>query len=228
MKTHILNLPVGDARALLLARPRACRGITLLEVIVVIGLLALTAGLLLPALSGTKHRHNPYAGCLNNLKQISLGFRLWSNDHDDQFPWMVSTNDGGTKEIVPTGSPLPHILAASNDILSTRILFCRSDYTRVQTNSFPDLTSSNLSYFVSVDATESKPRSILTGDRNLEGPRTNNFLLYGPGQPARIGPGLHKDAVNLAFSDGSVQTFSAKALAQFTATNLLTQRLALP
>ena len=29
--------------------------------------------------------------CASNLKQISLGMRLFAHDHGDKFPWMIST-----------------------------------------------------------------------------------------------------------------------------------------
>ena len=36
--------------------------------------------------------------CVNNLKQIGLAFKIWSLDHQDQFPCNVSTTNGGGLE----------------------------------------------------------------------------------------------------------------------------------
>src|SRR5665213_1949790 len=38
--------------------------------------------------------------CVNNLKQIGLGFYLWSGDHRDKNPFEVSTNAGGVMALV--------------------------------------------------------------------------------------------------------------------------------
>ena len=51
------------------------RALTLIEVVVIIGVLALLAALLLPALAVHHPRWPIY--CAGNLKQISVAYRLW-------------------------------------------------------------------------------------------------------------------------------------------------------
>ena len=71
-------------------------GMTLIEVLVVVVILAVSLSLLLPALVVTK---NQRITCINNLKQIGTAFRIWQNDNANAFPMEVSTNFGGSKEV---------------------------------------------------------------------------------------------------------------------------------
>ena len=61
------------------------KAFTLVEVLVVIAVIALLAGLLLPALSSAKNRAHT-AACLNNKKQLQLAWHLYAGDHDDKMP----------------------------------------------------------------------------------------------------------------------------------------------
>ena len=61
------------------------------SLLVAIAMLAVLAGMLLPALAKAKSKAQSVV-CLNNMKQIGLGFRIWATDHQDRFPFNVSTN----------------------------------------------------------------------------------------------------------------------------------------
>lgn len=107
--------------------------------------------LLLPALSQAKNRAQSI-NCVNNLKQIGLAFKIWELDHNDQFPFNVSTNAGGTMELVRLGAggndrnPALHFQVLSNELNTPLILVCAGDASKTAALDFRNLTAANVSY----------------------------------------------------------------------------------
>ncbi|HTL58908.1 MAG TPA: type II secretion system protein [Candidatus Limnocylindrales bacterium] len=72
---------------------RGCAGFTLLELLVVIAIIAVLAALMLPALSKAKDRGRSTA-CLNNLKQLQLGWEIYAGDNADNLVPNKDDDDG--------------------------------------------------------------------------------------------------------------------------------------
>lgn len=192
-------------------------GFTLVEVAVVIVVVVVMAGVLLPALSRPK-MIECRVNCVSNLKQVGLAFRMWSNDHGDRFPWAVSTSEGGTLEVADTPAVFRHFLAFSNELSSPRPLTCTEDKSRTRVSAWHEITNNTavLSYFVGLNADESRPQTILSGDRNLT---TNGRPAMGViSVTSNTGFGftreLHRTHVNIALADGSAQQVTAADLQQ--------------
>src|SRR5258706_1090897 len=90
-------------------------GFTLVELLVVIGIIGILMGMLMPAMSRAKQKANRIA-CVNNIRQIGLSATLYAGDYEGEYPrrlhltnaWMfalksyygnnVATNNATSKE----------------------------------------------------------------------------------------------------------------------------------
>src|SRR6185295_2671262 len=112
-----------------------------------------------------------------------------------------------------------------------RILVCPNDRQRTRAADFAQLSNTNLSYFVGLDADETKPETILSGDRNITGGTVyNGFLrVLTSTTPADWATNLHVNAGHIGLADGSVQQMTATRLReQLGAIDCQTIRLAIP
>ncbi len=201
------------------------RGLTLMEVLVVVGVLVILAGMVLPPMAMA----NAKAGrikCIGELKAIGLAYRIFSTDHGGGFPWGLSVTNGGSREWLGDDPQIwRHWVTVTNFLRTPALLICPEDEERQPPKHyFTDpkplvwaqiTNNSRLSYFLGLNAREDIPDTILAGDRNLTiggVPVPSGRLLLRTNDVLGFTEKVHDSAGNILLGDGSVQQVTSSRL----------------
>lgn len=130
---------------------RSKRGFSLIELLVVIGIISLLAALLFPAFLTVRGKARQSV-CGSNLRQIGLGVSLYAQDSDGLYPYAVDATDraapGAWADSPEFASAIPHI-GLLTDVLqpyiqSKQVFSCPADtgfavpdFYAVPINAFP-------------------------------------------------------------------------------------------
>lgn len=202
---------------------------TLIEAVVVLGLLIVALILMLRgALTNTPVKAERIK-CALNLKQVALAFKVFAHDNDGRFPFETPelTNHGVDRRA------WTQFLVMSNELGSAKILWCPGDKPwRSAATAFgwgraaaPDslirMQDSAVSYFIGVGARTNASSAILLGDRNIapafgvppfSSRGTNPFVTMTPKVVWSTNQPHHDLAGNIAMADGSVQQITESGL----------------
>jgi hypothetical protein len=154
----------------------------------------------------------------------------------------VSQTNGGTMEFVTGTNAFRHFQIMSNEVSTPWVLSCpddkRQEHSLATTFGAPDaehkiqfLNNSNLSFFVGIDADETNPQMMLSGDCNITNgtPVQNGILTLTTNNPGGWAPERHGGGQNVALSDGSVLQLATVHLKMtVTNTGIENNRLQMP
>lgn len=198
--------------------PRGFRATDLLAILAC--LFVLLVAWLIPAL-GKAERKAARISCISNLKGIGLAFRIWANDNNDLYPTSPDHKDGTLrKEVLEGGVFRVFQTVYSNMGIPTFQVICPSDQRLPDTNGYSTnwnlIKNTNVSYFASLDAADSKPNMLLAGDRNIaiEGKLLSGAVALGTNSPVQWTSEVHRKNGNAAMADGSGQLLTTDGLRQ--------------
>ena len=181
---------------------------SLIELLLVIGIIAMLAAMLMPTFAKAQARSKRIQ-CVGNLKELGTAFNLFANDHHGQFPMQIPTTDGGTQEFTTSFSQFSantyrHFQAISRDLSATKIVTCPMD-KHLPAADWASLSNSNVSYFVWLSALPTVTVDPLAGDRNIGWTGVIPPDLKTLGDTCFWETNIHVSCGNIVFADTHVE-----------------------
>lgn len=190
------------------------RGLTLMDVCMIIVVITFAAIVYLSFTDRNVRARAFHVQCINNLKQTARALDVWANDHGEKFPMEISQTNGGTMEFTTGANEWRHFQVMSNELVTPMMLFCPSETSRMRAINFNFFNNSNISFFINLDFSRPNPSAIWSGDRNIatDEPIRDGILELTTNQPVTWTTDMHRRVGNLLLFDGSVQQVNSAGL----------------
>lgn len=193
-------------------RKTLLRGFTLGELIVVVMVVMIVGALFLHwVVDQRRPRGAVRIKCVNNLKNVGLAFRIFATDNNDQFPGaLLATNEASRGSV----TVVDIFRSLSNELSTPKIIHCPSEKKRKEAENFASLSAQNISYFASLNVSESNSTAFLSGDRNMivNGRVGSGLVSLTTNAATGWTKELHDGQGDICMGDGSVQQFSSNRL----------------
>ena len=205
------------------------KGFTLIELLVVIAIIAILAAILFPVFAKAREKARQ-TSCLNNLKQLSLGFLQYAQDYDEMFCSMgnatmltpsvpdhpyfnahsAGTNPPATADYYYTSwasQVYPYVKNAQIYLCPSTSYACYRVAYGVPSSGINAAQTGTTSIFgrPAMSAIKRPAEIMMIGEKGAGG--GNQYMLAGQYYAGRMN---HNEGSNLAFFDGHAKWFKSE------------------